>query len=107
MQSAFPYARLFIMATIRLFSMALTIPPSMSAAMLRKLHALAEQRCHYFIELHQSGRWRHYYKADELAAQMRDAAQIAERLQDMLDRATPSDVTPVPANISPLFAKAS
>ena len=79
----------------------------MSAETLRKLHTLAEQRCHYFIELHQSGRWRLYYKPDELAAQMRDAAQVAERLQEMLNKAPPADVTPMPANIIPLYAAAS
>jgi hypothetical protein len=94
------------MATIRPISMALTIPRSMSPAMLRKLHALAEQRCAYFIELHQSGRWRHYYTPDELAAQMREAAHIAERFQQMLDAAGVSSPEPVP-NVFPLFAKAS
>jgi len=95
------------MATIRSISMALAIPPSMSAAMLRKLHALAEQRCQYFIELHESGRWRHYFTAEELAVQMRDAAQVAERLQQMLEKAPSGDLTPLPMNIIPLFARAS
>lgn len=88
--------------------MALAIPRSMSAAMLRKLHSLAEQRCAYFIELHHSGRWRHYYTAEELAAQMRDAAQAAERLQQMLAAAGETAETAEPAhpNVIPLFAKA-
>lgn len=86
--------------------MALAIPRSMSAAMLRKLHALAEQRCAYFIELHQSGRWRHYYTAEELAAQMREAAHIAQRSQQMLDAAGDAAQAPQP-NVIPLFAKAS
>jgi hypothetical protein len=78
----------------------------MSPATLRKLHALAEQRCAYFIELHQSGRWRHYYTAEQLTAEMRDAVQIAERLHHMAgelggDQATTS------ANVVPLFARAS
>jgi hypothetical protein len=94
------------MATIRPISMALTIPRSMSPAMLRKLHLLAEQRCAYFIELHQSGRWRHYYTAEQLAAQMREAAQIAERSQQMLDASGASAQAPQP-NVIPLFAKAS
>src|SRR5689334_19758361 len=97
------------MATIRSIPMALAIPRTMSAAMLRKLHSLAEQRCAYFIELHESGRWRHYYTAEELAAQMRDAAQPAERAQQLLEAAgaaveTPSTRQP---NVVQLFAKAS
>ena len=87
--------------------MALAIPRSMSAAMLRKLHSLAEQRCAYFIELHQSGRWRHYYTAEELATQMRDAAQVAERAQQMLDAANAEAETARQPNVIPLFAKAS
>jgi hypothetical protein len=78
----------------------------MSAAMLRKLHLLAEQRCAYFIELHQSGRWQHYYTAEQLAAQMREAAQIAARSQQMVDAAGAAAEVPQP-NVIPLFAKAS
>jgi hypothetical protein len=85
--------------------MALAIPRSMSPAMLRKLHALAEQRCAYFIELHQSGRWRHYYTAEQLTAEMRDAVQIAERLHQMVGETGGEPTTA--ANVVPLFAKAS
>ena len=77
----------------------------MSPAMLHKLHSLAEQRCAYFIELHQSGRWRHYYTAEQLTAQMREAAEIVERFQQMVDAA---DATaPAAPNVIPLFARAS
>ena len=85
--------------------MAPTIPCSMSQATLRKLHALAERRCAYFIELHQSGRWRHYYLPSQLAAQMREAVVVAERLQQMLDNA--SAVGAHRPDAVPLFAKAS
>lgn len=85
--------------------MALTIPASMSQATLRKLHSLAERRCAYFIELHQSGRWRHYYTPGQLAAQMREAVLIAERFQQMLDSAS-ANKRPQP-KVVPLLAKAS
>jgi hypothetical protein len=85
--------------------MALAIPRSMSPAMLRKLHALAEQRCAYFIELHQSGRWRRYYTAEQLTAEMRGAVQIAERFHQMVSEIE-GDQTTVD-NVVPLFAKAS
>lgn len=94
------------MATVRSFPMVSTIPRSIPAAMLRKLHALAEQRCSYFIELHRTGRWRRYYAADELAAQMREAEEIAKRFQQMIDESGANDPAPLP-NVVPLFAKAS
>ena len=85
--------------------MAPAIPRSMSHATLRKLHLLAERRCAYFIELHQSGRWRHYYTPGQLAAQMREAVVIAERFQQMLDRISANGTAA--SNVRPLFAKAS
>src|SRR5262249_3885268 len=85
----------------RTISMAHPIPRAMSAAMTRKLHRLAEQRCLYFIELHQSGRWRHYYTAAELAAQMREAAQLAERWQEMLEIASTTDAARSPVPVQP------
>lgn len=84
--------------------MASTIPCSMSHVTLRKLHSLAERRCAYFIELHQSGRWRHYYTPGQLAAQMREAVMIAERLQQMLDANVSVARQP---KLVPLLAKAS
>lgn len=68
------------------------IPPTMSPQLLRKLHALAEQRCAYYIELHQSGRWRHYYTRDELLAQMRETVQIARSWQAMVAAAQDANV---------------
>jgi len=42
----------------------------------RKWLALAERRKAHFIELRESGRWRHYYKSAELLEAIRDAGRM-------------------------------
>jgi uncharacterized repeat protein (TIGR03809 family) len=63
--------------------------PSPYDSIARRWHALAERRRAHVIELRESGRWKHYYTAEELlevlreAAGMRDAwAKIAGLQQD-------------------------
>lgn len=41
----------------------------------RKWLALAERRRAHVLELHESGRWRHYYTPDELLEAMREAVR--------------------------------
>jgi uncharacterized repeat protein (TIGR03809 family) len=60
----------------------------------RKWHALAERRRAHVVELRETGRWRHYYTAEELlnalreAVTMRDAwARIAGLADDAADQA--------------------
>ena len=60
----------------------------------RKWHALAERRRAHVVELRETGRWRHYYTAEELlsalreAVNMRDAwARIAGLAKDEADQA--------------------
>ena len=53
-------------------------PHAMDEAAL-KWRDLAERRRAHFIELHQSGRWKHYYTKDEFSVQLRDAIDIADR----------------------------
>ncbi len=44
-----------------------------------KWRDLAEKRRQYFVELHSSGRWRHYYKSEaQFLLRMREAAMLAE-----------------------------
>jgi hypothetical protein len=45
----------------------------------RKWLALAERRQAYFIELCDSGRWRHYFTQDGLNAEMRKAALLRDQ----------------------------
>jgi hypothetical protein len=61
------------------------IPRCMSAALLQKLHALAERRCAHLIELQQSGRWTHYYSEDALVALMKEAAASARHWAEMVE----------------------
>ena len=63
--------------------------PSPYDSIARRWHALAERRRAHVIELRESGRWKHYYTAEELldalreAVGMRDAwAKIAGLQQD-------------------------
>ncbi len=61
------------------------IPRCMSAALLQKLHALAERRCAHLIELHYSGRWTHYYSEEALIALTNDAAEAAQHWAKMVE----------------------
>jgi hypothetical protein len=45
----------------------------------RKWLALAERRRAHAVELHDSGRWKHYYTAAELLEVMREAANTRDR----------------------------
>lgn len=53
----------------------------------RKWRVLAERRQAHFVELYQSGRWKHYYSEAEFMAAMRQAAHAAERWADLAPRA--------------------
>ena len=44
-----------------------------------KWRDLVNQRCAHFIELHKSGRWRHYYDETRFLLLMREAVDLAER----------------------------
>jgi uncharacterized repeat protein (TIGR03809 family) len=54
------------------------IPRCMPVEITRKWRALAEQRRAHFVELYDTGRWKHYYTEDQLLARMRDAIRLAE-----------------------------
>ena len=45
----------------------------------RKWRDLAERRRAYFVELYQSGRWKHYYTDEQFVARMRQAVVAADR----------------------------
>jgi hypothetical protein len=44
----------------------------------QKWRDLVDRRCEHFIELHQSGRWKHYYDKAEFLLLMSEAAVLAE-----------------------------
>ena len=45
----------------------------------QKWRALAERRCAHFLELHRSGRWRHYYSEEQFLVRLREAIWLSER----------------------------
>jgi uncharacterized repeat protein (TIGR03809 family) len=57
------------------------IPRCMSVEITRRWRDLAEKRRAHFVELYDSGRWKHYYTEEQLIARMREAIHIAETWQ--------------------------
>ena len=54
------------------------IPRRMSAEITQKWRDLAVRRRAHFIELYESGRWKHYYTEEQLLARTREAVRLAE-----------------------------
>jgi uncharacterized repeat protein (TIGR03809 family) len=54
------------------------IPRRMSAEITQKWRDLAVRRRAHFVELYESGRWRHYYTEEQLLARMREVVRLAE-----------------------------
>ena len=50
----------------------------MSAELLGKLRNLAERRRAHFLDLQQTGRWRHYYSESEFDSWKREANDLVE-----------------------------
>ncbi len=81
--------------------MADSIPRCMSAALINRLHALAERRCEHLIDMKRSGRWALYYSREAMVEQMRDAAKIAKQWQDMSETVRVPDPATPPAAAPP------
>ena len=62
-------------------------PHAMDQAAL-KWRDLAERRRAHFIELYQTGRWKHYYTNDEFLADFRQAIAIAARWAEIAPKPT-------------------
>jgi hypothetical protein len=66
----------------------------------RKWRDLVDRRCAHFVELHSSGRWKHYYDEAEFVVRMREALDLAEtwsQIAPLLNEHT----TPAPAETGP------
>ena len=59
------------------------IPRCMPVEITRKWRELAQRRRAHFVELYDSGRWRHYYTEEELLARMREAIRLAETWEQL------------------------
>jgi uncharacterized repeat protein (TIGR03809 family) len=80
------------------------MPPTMVQATLNlqrvalKWRDLAERRRDHFVELHKSGRWKHYYSEWEFLDEMHAAVMLARRWA----RIAPCPETPQPATADAL-----
>jgi uncharacterized repeat protein (TIGR03809 family) len=54
------------------------IPRTMPVELTRKGRELAERRRAHFIELYDTGRWKHYYTEEQLLVRMREAILLVE-----------------------------
>jgi len=52
----------------------------------RQWHKLADRRLEYFIELYQSGRWKHYYTRERFALRMLDVIKAAKVWGELANR---------------------
>jgi len=57
----------------------------------RKWLALAERRQAHFIELADSGRWRHYFSPDQFKAEVRKAAVLRDQWAQLAGVRTSDD----------------
>jgi len=51
-----------------------------------KWRALTERRRAHFVELYQSGRWKHYYSEEQFLYRMREAVALSERWAEIAPR---------------------
>jgi uncharacterized repeat protein (TIGR03809 family) len=69
------------------------LPPRMVRATLRwdavslRWRDLAERRKAHFIELYETGRWKHYYTDVEFLAELRQAVAVADRWSKIVEAA--------------------
>jgi uncharacterized repeat protein (TIGR03809 family) len=59
--------------------MSARMPAHALDAVAQKWRALAERRRAHFLELHESGRWKHYYSEEQFLHRMREAIRLSER----------------------------
>jgi uncharacterized repeat protein (TIGR03809 family) len=59
----------------------------------QKWRILAERRCAHFLELHHSGRWKHYYGEEQFLERLREALRLSERWAEIAP--PPADETAV------------
>jgi hypothetical protein len=65
--------------------MAPALPCQMSPEVTQRWRALARQRHAHFVELQQTGRWKHYYSEHDFLVHMREAVHLL----DMWNTLTP------------------
>jgi hypothetical protein len=58
--------------------MAQSLPSQMPAEVTQRWRVLAEQRYAHFLELHQTGRWKHYYTEHDFLIRMRETMRLLD-----------------------------
>jgi uncharacterized repeat protein (TIGR03809 family) len=71
-----------------------------------KWHALAERRQGHFVELLQSGRWRHYYSKEQFLDRLREAIRMSDRWEEIA-RAAAGDARAQHADAEPSHRSAA
>ena len=59
--------------------MSARMPAHALDAVAQKWRDLAERRRAHFLELYDSGRWKHYYSEEHFLYRMREAIRVAQR----------------------------
>ena len=72
--------------------MSARLPLHALAEVAQKWRVLAECRCAHLLELHHSGRWKHYYTEEQFLDRLREALRLSERWAEI---APPADETAV------------
>jgi uncharacterized repeat protein (TIGR03809 family) len=63
------------------------VQPGPFDSLSHRWHALAERRRAHFVEMYDSGRWKHYYTEEQFVIEMREAIKAAEGWERIAKRA--------------------
>ena len=63
------------------------VQPGPFDSLSHRWHALAERRRAHFVELYDTGRWKHYYTEEQFLIEMREAVKAAEDWERIAKRA--------------------
>jgi uncharacterized repeat protein (TIGR03809 family) len=68
-------------------------PARLYGELAQQWRELAERRRAHFVDLYQSGRWKHYYTEEQFLAEMREAVHVAETWARIapLDKTSPGE----------------
>ena len=69
-------------------SPAQSLPSQTSVEVTQKWRALAEQRHRHFMELHETGRWKHYYSEHEFLIRLRDSVRLLQTWEELTTEST-------------------
>ena len=56
----------------------------------QKWRALAEQRHRHFMELHETGRWKHYYSEHEFLIRLRESVRLLQTWEELTTETAPA-----------------